>query len=146
MKGGAPPLCSGGTSSTSVGASTSSSPAPTSPRTTIHYGESRVRVPQSLSDHMYPRVDLLLMESNPTKVVSPRLSYKGSGIVLAHALEDVDDPWFGLMQYESLTKGFEHVPNTPHHRLMATWLWDMISFTFEMTFNEVLGWRALARD
>ena len=76
------------------------------------------------------------MQSNPTKPVSPRLSYAGSGTVLAHVLDNAYDPRFRLMQYEPLTKGFENVPNTPHHRLLATWLWDMITFTMEMTYNE----------
>ena len=103
----------------------------------MHYGELRVRVPQSLSEHMFPHIDMLLMQTRSGKALEPRYSHSRSSVVLAHVLGDEDDPCFKLMQYGSPTKGFENVPFTPHHRVLATWLWDMITFTFEMTFNEV---------
>ena len=80
---------------------------------------------------------MLLMQTRTTKALEPRYSRSRYAAVLAHVLGDEDDLWFKLMQYGSPTKGYDNVPFTPHHRVLATWLWDMISFTFEMTFNEV---------
>ena len=43
---------------------------------------------------------------------------------------------FSLMEWGQWEKGYENVPHTPHTRLIATWIWDMITFTLEMTFNQ----------
>ena len=113
-------------------------PPPEVPANVVQYGELLVQVPQVFCDHLYPHVDMLLVHQRETVSLMPRYIHGQSaeGTRIAHRCVNRADQWFTLMDWGLWEKGYENVPFTPQTRLVATWIWDMITFTLEMTFSK----------
>ena len=44
-----------------------------------------------------------------------------------------NDQWFGMgLSFDRSEKRYEAVPNIPHFRLLAGWIWDMYDFAHDM--------------
>ena len=88
----------------------------------------------------FPHVDALLLIQKPTRPMNIHRSAVGDTEArdFCHRLPSIDHPWtsamsFNIPGYVSSEDRLTGVPNLPHFRYTAGWIWDMVDFAQIMT-------------